>query len=159
MRIVSSGEFGYQQSLQWGQFPDEWTIEEIAGVAVDSQDEVYTFSRNTDHPVMVFDRDGNFLRGFGAGIFSNRTHGIFIGPDDTVYCADDGIHTITKFTRDGDLLMTIGTPGQASEIWKGDPFNRPTHAAVSKKNGDIFITDGYGNFRVHKYYHVRRPFV
>ena len=47
--------------------------------------------------------------------------------------------------------MTIGTPGKSSEIWKGEPFNRPTHAAVSKKSGDIFITDGYGNFRVHKY--------
>ena len=148
---VGSGNFKYEAVDMWPTLPDGARLIETPGVAVDSQDEVYTFSRNTDHPVMVFDRDGNFLRGFGAGIFSNRTHGIFIGPDDTVYCADDGIHTITKFTRDGDLLMTIGTPGQASEIWKGDPFNRPTHAAVSKKNGDIFITDGYGNFRVHKY--------
>ena len=38
-----------------------------------------------------------------------------------------------------------------TDYWKGEPFNRPTHAAVSKKTGDIFITDGYGNFRVHKY--------
>ena len=40
---------------------------------------------------MVFDQDGNFLRGYGKGIFSNCTHGILMGPDDTVYCADDGI--------------------------------------------------------------------
>ena len=148
---VGTGDFKYEAVESWPVLPDGARLIETPGIAVDSQDEIYAFSRNTDHPIMVFDRDGNFQRGFGAGIFSNRTHGILIGPDDTVYCADDGIHTITKFTREGDLLMTIGTPGQATEIWKGKPFNRPTHAAVSKKSGDIFITDGYGNFRVHKY--------
>ena len=148
---VGSGDFKYEAVDVWPTLPNGARLIETPGVAVNSQDEIYSFSRNTDHPVMVFDKDGNFQRGFGAGMFSNRTHGILIGPDDTVYCADDGIHTITKFTREGELLMTIGTPGQASEIWKGEPFNRPTHAAVSKKNGDIFITDGYGNFRVHKY--------
>ena len=148
---VGTGNFKYEAVDSWPTLPGGATLIETPGVAVNSQDEIYTFSRNTDHPVMVFNRDGNFLRGFGAGIFSNRTHGILIGPDDTVYCADDGIHTITKFTREGELLMTIGTPGKSSEIWKGEPFNRPTHAAVSKKSGDIFITDGYGNFRIHKY--------
>ena len=149
--IIGSGDFKYEALESWQKLPEGANLIETPGVAVDSRDEVYLFSRNTDHPVMVFDRDGNFLRGFGKGIFSNRTHGILIGPDDTVYCADDGTHTITKFTRDGELLMTIGTPGQASEIWSGKPFNKPTHAAVSQKTGDIFITDGYGNFRVHKY--------
>ena len=47
--------------------------------------------------------------------------------------------------------MTIGTHGQSSEIWGGEPFNRPTHAAVSRKTGHIYISDGYGNFNVHKY--------
>lgn len=149
--IVGSGNFKYEALDQWPTLPEGARLIETPGVAVDSKDQIYVFSRNTEHPVMVFDRDGKFLRGFGKGIFSNRTHGILIGPDDTVYCADDGIHTITKFTSEGELLMTIGTAGQPSEIWQGKPFNRPTHAAVSKKTGDIFISDGYGNFRVHKY--------
>lgn len=149
--VVGSGEFRYEAIEKWPDLPDGRRLIETPGVAVDSQDEIYAFSRNTEHPIMVFDRDGSFLRGFGEGIFSNRTHGILIGPDDTVYCADDGIHTITKFTRDGELLMTIGSPGQYAKKWGGEPFNKPTHAAVSKNTGDIFITDGYGNFRVHKY--------
>ena len=149
--IVGSGDFRYEALDQWPTLPEGAKLIETPGVAVDSQDEIYAFSRNPDFPVMVFDRDGNFLRGFGKGIFGNRTHGILIGPDDTVYCVDDGIHTITKFTREGELLMTIGTSGESAEKWSGKPFNRPTHAAVSKQTGDIFITDGYGNFRVHKY--------
>ena len=148
---IGSGDFKYEALDSWPTLPGGARLQETPGVAVDSRDQVYIFSRNEENPVMVFDTDGNFLRGFGKGLFSNRTHGIFIGPDDTVFCADDGIHTITKFTSDGELLMTIGTHGQATEKWKGEPFNRPTHAAVSKRTGHIYITDGYGNFRVHKY--------
>ncbi len=148
---IGSGDFKYEALDSWPTLPGGARLQETPGVAVDSRDQVYVFSRNEENPVMVFDTDGNYLRGFGKGIFSNRTHGIFIGPDDTVFCADDGIHTITKFSSEGELLMTIGTHGQATEKWKGDPFNRPTHAAVSKRTGHIYITDGYGNFRVHKY--------
>ena len=47
--------------------------------------------------------------------------------------------------------MTIGTPDQSAEKWSGEPFNMPTHAAASPNTGHIFISDGYGNSRVHKY--------
>jgi len=149
--VIGQGDFRYEPIVDWAKLPDGVNLVETPGVAVNSRDEVYALTRNTDHPVMVFDRDGNFLRSFGAGVFSKRTHGVFIGPGDTVYCADDGTHTITKFTRDGELLMTIGTPGEPAESWRGQPFNKPTHAAVSSRTGDIFISDGYGNSRVHKY--------
>ena len=115
----------YEHIIDWHKMPEGARLIETPGVAVDSQDDVYAFSRNPDYPVMVFDQEGNFVRGFGKGIFGNRTHGIYVGPEDTIYCVDDGIHTITKFTRDGELLMTIGTPGVSSEIWKGEPFNSP----------------------------------
>ena len=92
---IGSGDFKYEAVDVWPTVPKDSRLIETPGVAVDSQDEIYAFSRNPEHPIMVFDRDGNFLRGFGAGIFSNRTHGILIGPDDAVYCVDDGIHTIT----------------------------------------------------------------
>ena len=74
-----------------------------------------------------------------------------IGPDGSIWCADDGAHTITKFTPDGEHIMTIGIHGQSSAKWSGFPFNRPTDAAISTITGNIYISDGYGNFRVHKY--------
>ena len=149
--IIGEGDFRYEHIIDWHKMPEGARLIETPGVAVDSQDDVYAFSRNPDYPVMVFNQDGDFVRGFGKGIFGNRTHGIYVGPEDTIYCVDDGIHTITKFTREGELLMTIGTPGVSSEIWKGEPFNRPTHAAVSRETGHIYISDGYGNFNIHKY--------
>ena len=110
---MGSGSFTYEALQQWEKLPEGIRLIETPGVAVDSQDRVYAFTRNKENPVMVFDRDGNFLRSFGQGIFSERTHGIFIGPDDMVYCADDGTRTITKFTSDGKLLMTIRYTRQA----------------------------------------------
>ena len=66
----------------------------------DSEDRVFILTRG-EHPIMVFDKDGNFLRSFGEGLFSNRTHGLYIAHDDSILAADDGIHTIQKFTRTG----------------------------------------------------------
>ena len=149
--IVGSGDYTYEALESWQQLPDGMRLTETPGVAVNSRDRVYAITRNTANPVMVFEPDGTFAFGFGEGIFSQRTHGILIGPDDSVFCADDGTHTITKFTPDGNLLMTLGTPGQPAPKWAGQPFNRPTHAAVSPVTGNLYISDGYGNYRIHKY--------
>ena len=74
--ILGSGKFKYEALDIWPTLPDRAKLIETPGVAVNSRDEVFIFSRNVEHPVMVFDRGGNFLRGFGSGIFSDRTHGI-----------------------------------------------------------------------------------
>lgn len=149
--IVGSGDFPYEALESWQQLPDGIRLTETPGVAVNSQDRVYAITRNTAHPVMVFEPDGTFAFSFGEGIFSQRTHGILVGPDDTVYCADDGTHTITRFSPDGKLLMTLGKPGEPAPKWSGQPFNRPTHCAVSPRTGHLYISDGYGNSRIHRY--------
>ena len=110
---------------------------------------------------MVYERDGRFLGSWGEGLFTMRAHGITIGPDDTVYCTDDGDHTVRRFTPDGRLLMTLGTSGKPSEsgydgtnltsIARGaPPFNRPANVALAP-SGDLYVSDGYGNARVHRF--------
>ncbi|HEX2988235.1 MAG TPA: peptidyl-alpha-hydroxyglycine alpha-amidating lyase family protein, partial [Chloroflexota bacterium] len=120
-----------------------------------------------DARVIVYEPDGTFVTSWGEGVFTPRTHCIKFGPDGSVYAADDGNHTVRKFTPDGKLLMTLGTPGVASDTGYnpkagssydklasithgGDPFNRPTGVAIAA-NGDIYVTDGYGNARVHRF--------
>lgn len=146
---LGSGKLTYQPVEGWAKLPEGWSFLELAGVAVDSKDNVYALTRG-EHPVIVFDRDGNFLRAWGEGLFK-RPHGIHIAPDDAVFIADDGNHTVRKFTPEGKLLMTLGVENQPAQKWSGRPFNRPTHVAVSPKTGDLYITDGYGNSRVHSY--------
>ena len=144
----------------WEQLPSGFTHPDVAAVAVDSRGEVYLFCR-AEHPVLVYDERGRFLRSWGEGQFTTRTHGITIGPDDSVYCVDDGGHSVRKFDRNGALLMTIGPAGAPSDsgydgktlttITRGaPPFNRPTNLAVAP-NGDLYVSDGYGNSRVHRF--------
>lgn len=148
---LGSGPFTYEALEEWESLPSGARLIECPGVAVDRDDQVYVLTRNVENPVLVFNREGDHLRTFGQGVFSARTHGISVSPDGHIFCVDDGTHTVTKWTPEGELVMTIGTPNQPAPRWSGKPFNRPTHAAVSAKTGNIYITDGYGNARVHKY--------
>ena len=85
-------------------------VREVGAVGVDRQDNVYVFNRG-EHPMMVFDRDGNFLRAWGEGLFP-RAHGLHMAPDDTVFLTDDGDHTVRRCTLDGKILLTLGIPGK-----------------------------------------------
>lgn len=148
MTVAAQG-LAYTVVRGWGTLPEGWSFVEATAVAVDSKDQVYVYNRGA-HPVIVFDRHGNFLRSWGEGMTS-RAHGITIGPDDSVWLTDDGNHTIRQFTPDGRLLLTIGDPDRPSPAHGGKPFNRPTHVALCPRTGDVYISDGYGNSRVHKY--------
>ena len=142
----------------WEKLPEGWNFVEVAGVATDSRDRVYAFNRG-EHPMIVFDRDGNFLNAWGEGIFTNP-HGLYIGPDDRIYAADNFDHTVRIFNTDGELLQTLGQanepsntgfdPGKSPVQYGGGPFNRVTNLALAS-DGAMFIADGYGNARVHKF--------
>lgn len=158
------GEFEYELIDDWVRLPEDWSFVDVAGVAIDREDNVYVLNRS-EHPVMVFDREGKLLRDWGGGFF-RQAHGSCIAPDGSIFCTDDGHHVVAKFTPSGELLMTLGAKGQPSdtgytrtwEVWQsvstirraGPPFNRPTGVAVSTE-GDIFVSDGYGNCRVHRF--------
>jgi hypothetical protein len=100
--------------------------------------------------MMVFDRDGNFLHSWGEGQYP-RAHGVHMGPDESIYLTDDGGHFVRKCRlEDGKVLLELGVPGKPTPYMSGEPFHRCTHTALSPK-GDIYVSDGYGNARVHKY--------
>ena len=146
---IGTSEYTYEVAEGWGKLPDGWSFKEAAAVGVDSKDNVYVFNRG-EHPVIIFDREGNFLSSWGEGVFP-RAHGVTMGPDDTIFLTDDGDHTMRHCTLDGKVLMTLGISGKPAPFMSGDPFNRCTHLAIDPSNGDFFISDGYGNARVHKY--------
>ncbi len=141
-----SGKYTYEVVEGWGKLPDGWEWGWIPGVGCDSQDRVYVYSRSA-HPLVIFDREGNFLDSWGEGIIQDA-HGIWIDPDDNVWCVERETHCVFKFNNQGELVMTIGTPGVAGA--PGEPFRMPTDLAISA-DGSLFISDGYDNARVHKY--------
>ena len=92
-------------------------------------------------------------------LFTNA-HGIYIDDDDHLFCADNYDHTVRKLTTDGELSMTLGDPENPSETGfrvdhspvccSAGPFNMVTNTAVGP-DGDLFVSDGYGNARVHRF--------
>jgi DNA-binding beta-propeller fold protein YncE len=159
IQLLGCGAHRYQAAVDWMRLPAGWELVEAAAVATDSRDRVYVFNRG-NHPVVVFSAEGEFLHAWGEGVFK-RAHGITIGPDDLVYCVDDFDHTIKKFTAEGRLLMTLGESGRYSDTGattvdfrtirrSAAPFNFPTNLAISPA-GDLYISDGYGNARIHRF--------
>ena len=142
------GHYRYRAVNDWAKVPPCMQWREVAAVAVDSRDQVYVFNRGP-HPMMVFDKQGNFLRAWGETLFS-RAHGAYYAPDDTLFLTDDADHTVRKMTLDGKVLMTLGVSGRASPYMSQQPFHRCTHTALSPQ-GELYVSDGYGNACVHKY--------
>lgn len=140
-------KYQYRVVEGWGHSP---TGREFGGVvpavATDSLDHVY-ITRRKPPAVLVYDREGRFLTAWGADIFKNP-HGIWISPEDDVYVTDVDDHTVRQLTTAGKLLRTWGTPDQPGA--PGMPFNRPTWA-VRTPAGALFVSDGYGQFRVHRF--------
>src|SRR5438034_6873756 len=146
--ILGSGEYRYRVVENWAKLPEGWNLTDVASVAVDSKDRIYVFNRGA-HPMVVLDREANFITSWGEGLF-NRAHGLHIDTEDNLYCTDDGDHTVRKCSTDGKVLLTIGIPNKPAPFMSGEPFHRCTHTALSPK-GEIYVSDGYGNACVHKY--------
>ena len=144
--VFGQGTHQYTVQEDWWTLPEGWEFGWIPAVAVDSQDRIYVYSRS-EHPMVVFDRDGNFIDAWGDDILKDA-HGIFIDADDNIYCTERDTHVMRKFTTEGELLMTLGTPDEPGA--EGEPFNKPTDFALGP-DGEMYISDGYGNARVHKY--------
>ena len=146
--ILGTGAYRYEVVDTWAKLPPGREFNaDVAAVGVDKQDQVYAFNRG-QHPMVVFDRDGNFLRSWGEGVF-RRAHGVHMAPDDTIWLTDDGDHTVRHCTLDGTVLLTIGIPGAPKPYMSGEPFHRCTHTALSPQ-GDLYVSDGYGNSRDRK---------
>ena len=61
MVALGTASYTYEVAEGWGRLPEGWSYKECAGVGVDASDNVYVFNRG-EHPMIVFDREGNFLR-------------------------------------------------------------------------------------------------
>ena len=118
--------------------------------------------------------------GLCIGPDNSVAHGLCIGPDNSVYLTDINRHMVYRLTIDGKMLLKMGTQDKPSDTGfkpelidiphtglndvvakfevllatikqhSAPPFNMPTGVALSP-DGDIFVSDGYGNSRVHRF--------
>jgi DNA-binding beta-propeller fold protein YncE len=155
---VGNDKYPYDVAEGWGKLPKGYEWGQIGAVGVDSRDRVHVCTR-TEHPVLILDRDGNFLRSWGEGILLDP-HGICFDRDDNVYYVDREPGVILKFDRSGKKVWETGPRDQPSDTGFTDenrkalraagPFNYPTDIAVSA-TGEFYVSDGDRNAAVHKF--------
>ena len=146
---LGTGNYVYEIVNEWGNLPGG-SMYDVAGIGVDNRNNVYLFNRG-DQPVIVLDSQGRFLRGWGDKKLFPNAHAVTMGPDETIWLTDTFDHTARKCTLDGEILMTIGVSGKPARPMSGQPFNQCTHVAIHPNSGEIFVSDGYLNAKVHKY--------
>ncbi len=157
--------------------PSPWNFGQVVAVATGAGGNILVLHRGAQ-PILVFEPDGAFVRGWGEGLFSNGkvmgvapedrapgasgytavygaagchacgAHAIRVDPEGHVWVVDAPGHAVHKLRETGELLMTLGTPGVAGG--GHDTFNLPTDIAFAP-NGDIYVSDGYGNARIVRF--------
>ena len=166
----------FQFDATWPKpLPDNWTLGNVVGVAVDARDHIWIVHRpgslNVQErgadatpplaeccrpapPIIEFDQAGNVVNAWGGPgegyEWPDSEHGIFIDHLDNVWLGGSGgddAH-ILKFTRDGEFLLQIGRHGAGEGSNDLANFGQPAEIDVDPETNEVYIADGYGNRRV-----------
>ena len=144
--IFRLGDTFFHVRRNWFQLPQNVSLGNIADVAVDNKDNVYLLQREEKF-MMIFSSTGKLEE-----IWENKdfldVHQLHIAPDGRIFVTDRDAHCIVIFSPSGEIIGTIGKRNSPQEL--GKPFNHPT-CAVCTSEGEIFISDGYGNYSVHHF--------
>ena len=157
------------------EMPNLWIMGSVTGVFVDAQDHVWVThlpetltpeetSAVQDPPigtccapapvVIEFDAEGNVVQGWGdpatqdVSEFPRNAHGIFVDHNDYVWVGTYRHHRVMKFTRSGELIMTLGTYDENAGSNDPDLLGGPAGIWVDPQDNEVFIADGYRNRRV-----------
>ena len=163
----------FEVDTTWPHVPSQWVMGPVSGLTVDSHDHIWIITRPREigtpsasggkpiekgktpaAPLMEFDVDGNFIKGWGgpgAGYdWPNAEHGVTVDDQGFVWVAGRGKDDdqILKFTNDGKFVMQIGRAAQSKGNTDTTNLNLPADVTVYRKTNEVFVADGYGNRRV-----------
>src|SRR5688572_30767258 len=115
-------------------------------VAADGKGHVIVMVRAVPY-FRVFTTDGKPVKTWGeAGLFS-LAHSVHVAPDGSTWASDPQAHVVHKFSADGKVVLTLGKKGVMGDDASRETFNQPNSIGFAP-NGDVYVSDGYGNSRV-----------
>jgi DNA-binding beta-propeller fold protein YncE len=125
--------------------PDGIAFDSVADVDIDANGHVIVLHRGPQ-ALLEFDSDGRFIRAFGEGLF-RRSHSLDIDRDGNYWTTDFATQLVMKLSPSGEVLMTIGTVGEAGN-WDEDAgihlFDQPNDIAFDSA-GNFYVTQGHGS--------------
>ncbi|MBR0092511.1 MAG: hypothetical protein IJP92_12510, partial [Lachnospiraceae bacterium] len=133
--VFSQNGIAYELIPEYGNFPKEFEFTMYSDGYCDSEDNLYLFSRDVNHPIIVLDAEGQFVRSFGKGLFK-EVHSIFVTKENTLLCTDTALHVVRELSTDGELIRDLGTLGVPSDSgYEQDVWRR------KQREGKIVATD------------------
>src|SRR5262245_36534919 len=152
-------EIPFESVPNFLKMPPGLYLGEGIGVATNSKGHIFVYTRSQATRLFEFDVKGNYVREIGEGLYGFAfAHAVRVDPQDNIWAADEGTNMVIKFNPEGRVVMVLGhrpeaVPGPPPAVpAAGAPyeFDRPTDVAWDAQ-GNIFVSDGYGNSRVAKY--------
>ena len=155
-------EIPYESVRNFLKLPTNLYLGEAIGVATNSRGHVFVYTRSASTRLFEFDQNGKYLREIGEGLYGLEfAHSVRVDPEDNIWVVDEGSNLVIKFNPEGRVVMVLGhrpevVAGAAATAAGPAPpaekytFSRPTDIAWDPQ-GNIFVSDGYGNNRVVKY--------
>jgi len=149
--VLAAAAESYKLVEGWGTLPAGQTWGEVTGVDIDRSGIVIAV-RRSEPPILEFDAAGKLLKAWGENLFA-WPHGFRIDKEGNLWITDGRTaagrgQQVFKMTRDGRVLLTLGTKGAAGE--GPNLFNGPCDVAFGT-NGEIFVADGHQGSRVAKF--------
>lgn len=148
----------------WGALPEGRQWGTTAGIDIDPIDgHIWAYERcgagsfgagapitcetNPVDPIFKFDRHtGEILANFGGGLMVTP-HGIHVDAEGNVWVTDFAGnaagtlgHQVFKFSPTGEVLLTLGVPGQPGT--SPGQFNQPNDV-ITGPDGSIYVSDGH----------------
>jgi DNA-binding beta-propeller fold protein YncE len=157
-----------------------YTMGQTVGVAVDSRGHLFVYSRTNPQGIArggkaailwEFDQRYQFVKEWGPNNYAESfAHAVRVDDSDNVWIVDEGSGMIVKFNPQGLAVEWLGRPPEAIDYLQtylerfgnGNVATRPLHPkgrvgefdrptdVTWDSQGNIFVSDGYGNSRVVK---------
>lgn len=154
-------------------FPAHWVLGPGTGIYVDARDHVWVLHRperieNADMqaawdptiegccekapPLIELDPTGRVVATYGSidrvEDWPYFPHGVFVDHLDNVWVGNAPHHTIMKFTRDGNHLLTIGSFDETGGSHDSALLGGAADYWVNPATNELFVADGYDNRRI-----------
>lgn len=166
---------GFQVDPTWPlEMPNKWIMGAVTAVFVDDRDHVWVAhlpetltpeetSAVQDPPigtccvpaptVIEFDTDGRVVQAWGdpsqdVADYPRNPHGLFVDHNGFVWVGTYRHHRVMKFTRSGELLLTLGEYDVTGGSDDPRLLGGPAGMWVDPESNEVFIADGYANRRV-----------
>jgi len=162
-KVQNVPEIPYESVPNFFKMPPNLYLGEGIGIATNSKGHIFIYTRSQRTRLFEFDPSGNYLREIGQGLYGFVfAHAVRVDPQDNIWAVDEGSNMVIKFNPEGRVVMTMGRRPEPADAVAGAPpapdpanpgkyiFNRPTDVGWDA-DGNIFVTDGYGNSRIVKY--------